>query len=311
MDPDPHGGQQRDRDQHLEQPAWCPSGVQPLGAPIDRQPVEDPRWRPSRGPLELPGDQRARTWKAIGDQCRYSRIPGYTGFIPSAKAEDVYGRTQAGVGDRALYEQTRRDRMRSTSAGASQPRLGSAAGRRNIPAPEYAAVGDEHPLGRSQCVVQRNHWIPTIPGYAGYIPAKHAENICGGGVIQTCQMAGRAIAERGGPPEPAPAVTVEDAASRSRLVEHFHARNGGVLDGQQPSLEKLRLANSMREHCDRQIPGYAGHVPRIHGESIYGATARAANLLAADMSEDKIFNPERHARACCAPQAPAGRKLRA
>jgi len=310
MDLDPP----RDKDQHFEQPAWVPAGVQPLGAPIDRQHVQDPRWRPSRGPQDLPGESKARTWKAISDQCRFSRIPGYTGFIPSARAEDVYGRTQAGVGERALYEQTRRDRMRSSSVpGGSQSGLNSAAGRRAIPAPEMGSMGagDEHPLGRSQCVVQRGHWVPTIPGYSGYIPGKHAENICGGGIIPTCQMAGRAIAERSGLPEPASPVMAEDGASRSRFAEHFHARNVGVPDGQQPSPEKMRLAYSIREHCDRQIPGYSGHVPRIHGESICGATARSANLLAAEMAEDKIFNPERHARACCAPQAPAGRKLRA
>ncbi len=29
-------------------------------------------------------------------------------------------------------------------------------------------------------------------------------------------------------------------------------------------------------------------MPRIHGESIYGATARGANLIAADLCEDEI-----------------------
>lgn len=154
----------------------------------------------------------------------------------------------------------------------------------------------------------RGHWVPTIPGYAGHIPGKHSENVCGGGIMHTCKMAGRAIAERSALPDPPSRLTLEDVAPRSRLTEHYHARK--LAEGAEPSYEKMQLAMSMREHCERQIPGYTGHVPRVFGESVCGATSRNANLLAAELSEDKIFNPENHHNVCNAPQAPPARKLR-
>lgn len=163
--------------------------------------------------------------------------------------------------------------------------------------------------------IVRDHWVPTIPGYSGYIPGKHPENICGGGVMHTCKMAGRAIAERHGAPPASEsqqqqglAQTQDPSMSRSRLVEEYHARS--MAEGFQLCPNKLRVADTMRGHCERQIPGYSGHVPRLHGESVCGATSAAANLLAANLAEDKIFNPENHARTCLAPQAPPARKLR-
>lgn len=72
------------------------------------------------------------------------------------------------------------------------------------PAPE------PHPLGKAKAGIVRHYWVPTIPGYSGYIPGKHAENIHGGGIIHTCQMAGRAIAERTPPPEPVVPVTDQE-----------------------------------------------------------------------------------------------------
>jgi len=274
----------------MEAPPWRPSGVNPLAAPIEREPAYDLRWRPPRGPPQFPEDPGERNWKSISDQCRNNRIPGYTGFIPSAKAESVFGRTQANVGERSVYEQARRMQMRSTSAP------GADAARRNLRSPgrltsaELAATkavhGDEHPLGRSIAGSVGNHWVPTIPGYGGFIPAKHAENICGGGFMQTCQMAGRAIAERAGPGE---------------------AGSGAMSEA---SSDRARLANHLREHCGRSIPGYAGHIPRVKSDSVSAATSAKANRLAADLAEDRIFNQEAHIRTHCAPQAPPPRQLR-
>lgn len=278
--------------------AWRPTGITPLIAPSDR-PVEDLRWRPAREPEEPVQDQRERSRRAIAEQCLNSRMPGYTGFIPSARAEDVYGRTQAAVGRTAVEERVRRHSSRAAPPTPEQPCL------RNIvsgpPAPE------DHPLGKSRANMVRNHWVPTIPGYGGYVPGKHAENICGGGIIHTCKMAGRAIAERAGQalPEPLPPVTMKDELSRSRIMEFYHGQNLAV-----GGTEKDKLAHDIREHCAKQIPGYMGFVPRIKGDSIFGATARQANLVAADLCEDRIYNPEDHARSSCAPQVAPPRRLR-
>lgn len=152
------------------------------------------------------------------------------------------------------------------------------------------------------------HWVPTIPGYGGYIPAKHAENICGGGIIHTCKMAGRAIAERNPLNEPLPSVTLQDDTRRSRFKDEYQTWSRS--DGSAPRAEQVQLAADVRDHCSKQIPGYMGHVPRKHGESIYGTNFCAANRIAADFSDHRIFRPEEHNRVCCNPQVPAARKLR-
>jgi len=291
-----------------EKPHWRPCVTVPCQPPpSQRQFEEDLKWRPSQRPERVPEDPSARTWKAVSDQCRHSRVPGYTGFIPAARAEDVFGRTAAAVGEHSVYEQDRRERLRSTSAPGGG-NTGAAGQRPSRPSSSGSGGGGgggsmrapldlEHPLGRSQCFVQKGHWVPTIPGYSGYIPGKHAENICGGGIIHTCKMAGRAIAERS-PLMDAPS---QDAMSRQMPRS--------LQDGE-PHPEQVRLASHIREHCERHIPGYSGHVPRVHSDSICGATFRHQNFLAADLAQDKIFNPERHIRDHCAPQAPGARRLR-
>lgn len=138
------------------------------------------------------------------------------------------------------------------------------------------------------------------------MPSKHAENIHGGGIIHTCKMAGRAIAERAPQPEHLPAVTQDDDLPRARMVDHFYAEQHA---DDRPE-HKARHAARVREHCSKQIPGYMGHVPRIQGDAVYGATAKAANLIAADLVEDRIYNPANHINMVCAPQAPPARKLR-
>lgn len=287
----------------VDHPHWKSNLIGPVRPPRNQKQVEqDLKWRPARPPEEVPWEPKERTWKAVTEQCLHSAVPGYTGFIPSARAEDVCARTQAAVGERAVQEQARRERLRAASFNVQ------AAGRRPLRPPSNGSgggasmaearrsFGDEHPLGRSQCFVQKGHWVPTIPGYSGYTPGKHAENICGGGIMHTCKMAGRAIAERGG-------VLLESEAS-----EHWRARHV-ALEGEASS-EQIRLASHLREHCERHIPGYSGHVPRVHADSICGAGFRARNLLAADIAEDRVFHPERHIRDHCAPQAPCARKLR-
>lgn len=167
---------------------------------------------------------------------------------------------------------------------------------------------EEHPLGKSRAALTRNHWVPTIPGYGGHIPGKHGENICGGGMATTCKMAGRAIAECNLVREPHPSVTMEDGLARSRIGDFYHdARRSGSAG---PAMERAKVATHVREHCERHIPGYTGHVPRVYGESIFGATSRAANLIAADIAEHRILYPEDALSKTSPPQAPEPRQLR-
>mmetsp|Transcript_9264 Transcript_9264/g.13681 ORF Transcript_9264/g.13681 Transcript_9264/m.13681 type:complete len:294 (-) Transcript_9264:317-1198(-) len=287
----------------LENPPWMPCYTAPVQPPpSQRQLEEDQKWRPARPRETQLADPSQRTWRAVEKQCQQSRVPGYTGFIPSAKAEDICGRTAAAVGDRSVYEQARREQMRSSSL-SGPGRTGTAPGRAEgagsaRSGTSSTAFDAEHPLGRSQCYVQNHHWVPTIPGYTGYVPGKRAENLCGGGIIHTCKLAGRTIAARSSPGEIPPE---EPAAG------HWRSRN--VAEGTE-SPEQVRLAAHIREHCARHIPGYSGHIPHVHGDNICGATFNARNLLAADMAKDKIYHPERHLSDHCAPQAPCPRKLR-
>lgn len=324
-----------ERPEDFEQPPWSPNGVPALAPPLPR-PVEghagdeqDHRFRPHRP--RIPGQletQAERTHKAIADQCSNSRIPGYTGYIPSQRAETVYARTSADTGRVALREQNRRQQMRASDApfyrtkseappGHVRSRLGSGL------AESKAALGitdtlgcaadfhSTHALGKSRAEIARGHWVPTIPGYGGHIPGKYAENLVGGGVAATCQMAGRAIAERSMQPGMATPIAMEDGMQRSRMNEFYGPpRPHGDKVGFDPDGD--RVADQVRAHCERsgRIPGYSGHIPRVRGESLFGGTQKAVSRIAADYVEDRIYCPENHINTCCVTQAPLPRKLR-
>jgi hypothetical protein len=172
---------------------------------------------------------------------------------------------------------------------------------------EGARMPDDHPLGRSRSNIVRNHWVPTIPGYSGFIPAKEAENIVGGGMTASCRLAGRAIAERSKMKDPAATVTVQDGKDRTRIVDYYQELNHDQ-NGLTP--ERSRLVGHLHEHCSGKIPGYTGFIPRVRGESMYGARGAEINRIAAEICEDRIVNPSDHGRRCCAPQFPEPRKLR-
>lgn len=292
------------------QPDWVhPSGTHTQTIPPER-PARDLRWR-QQPPAEFfgePKDQQERSWRAVAGQCLNSRIPGYTGFIPSSHAEDVYGCTAAAAGRSSAYEQSRRRAQqeearfqKAQSLPPSHPVMDSTI----LPGEAGFTMPEDHPLGKSKANITRSHWVPTIPGYSGFIPAKQAENICGGGIMASAQLARRAIEERKPLPAAPSPVTMQDDVSRSRIGEFYHTEN------QKRSTEdRVRLAGHYRDHCSKQIPGYSGHIPRKAGETICGATYRNANLIAADICEDKLFSPQDHFTAACAPQFPQPRKLR-
>lgn len=279
-----------------ELPPWCPPKKTHSHSLPPGRPHEDLRWRrePGRAVESVgePQDRREQTWQAMAGQISNARIPGYTGFVPSARAEDVYGRTHAATSRVAMREQFR---SRERRERAPEPRP-------TPPPDEFEPLKTDPDAGKVH--VTRNHWVPTVPGYGGFMPAKDAENICGGGITASCRMAGRAIAERQPFGESPAILTSHDGAERSRIADFYHSQNRGKLS------DEARLGEQYRGHCSRQIPGYTGHVPRVAGESIYGSTARAANLLAADLCEDRLANPSDHFRDACAPQFPQPRKLR-
>lgn len=266
-----------------------PTVVVELFDPPREPPSTDERWRPARPTAAEELTQQQRSEKAIANQCTNARVPGYRGFIPGARAESIYGRTECCKGQAAAetavwrrgQQQERQFAASRTGQGTEKPwaqatrgesQEGAAIGRYTIDPPGSGAherpgseglVGpSDHPLVASQAPMVRNHWVPTVPGYTGHIPGKGPEPVCGAGIIGTCRMAGRAIAER-------------------NLVQ----------SALPPEEEKARLTTQIREHCSGKMPGYSGHVPRKHGESIFGARSAAAALLSAEYCEDRIYNP--------------------
>lgn len=295
-----------------ERPPWTHTHNLALDPPRPR-PVagfagddEDHRWFPPRPrPPGLPDSQAERTRKATSEQCLNARMPGYTGRIPSSHAEGVYGRSAADAGRVAWREHSRRQLMRTQSlpAAGARPRSEVPTGKRTVSvAAARTALGitdpsgfpEAHPMGQSRATVVKGHWVPTIPGYGGHIPGKYAENVVGGGMLRTCQQAGRAIAERSLLSE----VPADDSVQRS------------LASSQHDALGIDRVATHVRAHCERSIPGYMGYIPRVHVETICGSGHKGVARMAADFVEDRLLRPENHISASCATRAPMPRKLR-
>eukprot|EP00747_Dinoflagellata_sp_TGD_P025355 gnl/TRDRNA2_/TRDRNA2_131197_c0_seq3.p1 gnl/TRDRNA2_/TRDRNA2_131197_c0~~gnl/TRDRNA2_/TRDRNA2_131197_c0_seq3.p1 ORF type:complete len:351 (+),score=70.29 gnl/TRDRNA2_/TRDRNA2_131197_c0_seq3:103-1155(+) len=280
------------------------------GGVVERSTREAMLWRKSPEAPTMPTEAQERTNLATAKQCLNARVPGYSGFIPSTHSEDIYGFTQANTGIAAVREQSRQRAFREEAARTAKEDRNFKGTLHPVHSQRAAGFGERsskiamkasqtmlgeappesHPhavLGNSRMDLTRNHWVPTIPGYGGYIPAKEPENVVGGGMTHTCRLAGKAIAARDMQPD----ATITDASGRQLS-------------------EQERLANHLRQHCTSQIPGYMGHIPRIHGDTIYGAGQQAANRIAASMCDDKIANPENHCNSFCGAVKPPPRKLR-
>mmetsp|Transcript_75530 Transcript_75530/g.179424 ORF Transcript_75530/g.179424 Transcript_75530/m.179424 type:complete len:276 (+) Transcript_75530:66-893(+) len=244
-----------------------------------------------------PTDKRTRSHQAVMKQCSNSKVPGYSGFLPSAHAEDIYGCTQATATRVAAQEQAHRraqleeqERLRRERQGGATA-AGKASG---------VVIPDDHPLGKSRSNIVRNHWVPTIPGYSGYVPGKAAENVIGGGITAACRLAGRAIAEREKTnllPDSAPSVSLQDNVRQSYIKEFAEE-------------EVERTAVAIRQRKENKIPGYQGHIPRKVGDSIFGANFAAINDISAELCEDRLRNPHDHFSRVCMPQFPPPKKLR-
>jgi len=309
----------------------------PGGGTLPARWHEQNRWRPGVELPEVPGVKHERTKIALTEQCMNGRMPGYTGYKPSSRAEDICARSNATVGRAARDEQVRRHEMHRTMSEPStlriisepsidcnhrtaftnedawlhlsaRPQPSQEPRARRRPSKEMIMTGlgldpgampDDHPLGKSKSTIVRNHWIPTIPGYSGYIPGVYPENISGGTMSRQVRMAARALAEAPvrGPPgcnSPVPDLTLPGPRGFKDKDNQEHAD----------------LVDHLRNHCSGHLPGYAGFIPRVHSETIFGATAANINRIAADMNEDRVLYPSDEGRRCHAVQVPDKRKLR-
>jgi len=244
-----------------------------------------------------PEDPKARAHQAVLKQCGNARVPGYSGFLPSAHAEDIYGCTQAAALRAAAEEQTRRRAQREEQE-ERQRRRGAPP---KVGKPPDVVIPDDHPLGKSRSNIVRSHWVPTIPGYCGHVPGKGAENIIGGGITATCRLAGRAIAERERTTLP-----LEADGHYVKELRFAPGRSSDIDDSE----DVERLATSIQQRRLDKIPGYQGHVPRLQGDSIFGANFSAVNQISADLCEDRLRNPHDHFSRVCMPQFPPPKQLR-
>merc|ERR1719456_314783 len=104
-----------------------------------------------------------------------------------------------------------------------------------------------------QVLLSREYWIPPLPGYTGYVVGKYSENVMGGTRAHCAREAARAIGER---------------------LQHEIPQEQEVVGGL-ASPEKIKKAlKQVGEHCDRQIPGYMGHIPLLRREPVFGGTFR-------------------------------------
>jgi len=265
--------------------------------PPEKPPV-DIRWQNPRPWHTIPDDPADRTRYAIEQQCLQARIPGYKGYIPSVKSRSIFMRTPSQLGDAAALEQSK---VRQDVGGAALVSGGGMASDHaaSSPAPAGCATAtvhpDEHPLGKSRADIVRSYSVPTIPGYAGYVPAKIAENIHGGGLSQTLKTSNRVIAERLPPLDPNDPRTAADLARIGLGDDHS---------------KHHRVASTMGAHCARPIPGYMGHVPRIGSESVFGARFTHANTIAKDFCDDRVFGEHTQHHHSAPPQVPKQRQLR-
>eukprot|EP00928_Gymnodinium_smaydae_P061927 TRINITY_DN45892_c0_g1_i1.p1 TRINITY_DN45892_c0_g1~~TRINITY_DN45892_c0_g1_i1.p1 ORF type:complete len:299 (-),score=41.35 TRINITY_DN45892_c0_g1_i1:118-1014(-) len=277
---------------------WNPNGIIPLRAPPPRTNV-DHRWRSPRTEEEPIDDKSARAAKAVENQRAYASFPGYAGHKPAAprSSPDASESRNAATPRQNLHTPRQRDATPRHSCGTPRREAlegsGVAASTGEAACNRRQEFPDEHPLGRSRAATLRNYWVPTIPGYSGYIPGKYAENICGGGMTQTCKMAGRAIASQSAMSEGPPPVTAQDCKDRNRIVEFYHDAKHSEAN----AAERVRVATMVREHCLRPTLGYKGHIPRVKGESLFGTT-KAVSRLAADFVDDRIMNPDGHHEMC-------------
>lgn len=244
------------------QAKWQPNGIAPLRAPLTERLVHDHRWRPHRPTEAAETDRTARALKAIADQRLYKRMHGYTGFAPRVEPKD-----------RAV-------------AIATPPAAAAA----TLPAATAASAA-----APSACEADGGIFSATMsPAAACAAVATAAEGV--GGVLRNAGALNAAGRVAAGTPRAHPAA-VEEYALYSRVAEA--SRRAG---GEAPAESHLKVAASIREHCTRAIPGYMGHMPRVKGESMFGVTVMAANRLAADLVDDKVFNPDIHHETCMNPQ---------
>jgi len=179
-----------------------------------------PRWD-----APAPDTHTAHDKKPIAASRLDAKIPGYAGHVRGKGPEEVFGMTFHKANQAAVQE--------------VDANIGS---------------GRKSPT-RKQNEKRKG---AEIPGYAGHVPRKDADNIFG---LSFCVA--------------------------NRFAEDALTEDGHVASCKPPHLDSRDLS-PVRNGC--QVPGYAGHIPKKGPQNVFGATFHAANQQAGtsrDRDSDK------------------------
>jgi hypothetical protein len=201
---------------------------------------------------------RANT--AVLAQQAAGKIPGYSGYIPAKDAENVFAGTYANVGEMAAEVSVFRANQRHERYLENETRKEAENTQRLELARSRSETRGEMGKNAHRTFLNRNYWVPSVPGYAGYVPAVRSENVFGRTFAEINEKAQRSVAIR----------------SEPQLEVPLEQKMAAVF-------------KQYREHCARPIPGYHGHIPGKVGESIFGFRFPVANALSAEARHYEDF----------------------
>jgi hypothetical protein len=183
------------------------------------------------------------------------KIPGYAGYVPAKDAESVFGGTYAQIGEKSASAAVFRAEERCAKYEHNETLLATkrAAEQRTRSEPRKYDGAVLDGLNGRQTFFNRNYWVPSIPGYAGYRPSVQSENVFGRTYAGINTLAEKAI----------------DLRSTQPVYKNH--------EDQMTSVFQL-----YRDIAARPIPGYQGHIPGKEGERIFGFRFPVANRLACE-----------------------------
>lgn len=186
------------------------------------------------------------------------RIPGYLGYKPTSYALAQYGKTFAAQNEQLAQELVKPQehyRHVEVKRSFSEPTL------------------NDSPPKTCEQNVDRNYWVPPIPGYLGYIPTKYSENAMGGCPTKICRIASENIqshkdhATRRGVEEQYKRKPFDWAAYNRRPI----VRYAGYL----PQRSETLFSHTFTRRCD-----YAAEVPTFeNGSQKYDSTKKTSTCM--------------------------------
>merc|ERR1719253_2447830 len=147
-------------------------------------------------------EARNRGLATLAQQC-VGKIPGYTGYVPGKDAESVFGATYARAGEKAAAASTGRAQERTYRAERERLLWGAAAEERAQSMPPGLGSRDLRTgpfLEKAKTRVVRRYWVPSLPGYAGYVPGKESDNVHGATFAKCNELAAAVHDQRAAPP---------------------------------------------------------------------------------------------------------------